>query len=80
VGNKTDLKAEREVATSEGENLARELGLEESFCEVSAKTGENIDEVFFNVVHKIRKYQAETWIQWVFNSIKRVFGGSKKTE
>lgn len=44
VGNKVDLKEEREVSTAEGEALAKDLGL--TFIETSAKTGESIEEAF----------------------------------
>ncbi|KAF8242083.1 P-loop containing nucleoside triphosphate hydrolase protein [Wilcoxina mikolae CBS 423.85] len=41
VGNKSDLHVEREVDVGEGETLAKEMGCE--YCEVSAKTGENVE-------------------------------------
>ncbi|KAF8541765.1 P-loop containing nucleoside triphosphate hydrolase protein, partial [Trichophaea hybrida] len=41
VGNKSDLHLEREIEVGEGETLAKEMGCE--YCEVSAKTGENVD-------------------------------------
>lgn len=44
VGNKIDLKDQREVSREEGEELANELGI--SYIETSAKTGENIDDAF----------------------------------
>ncbi len=44
VGNKIDLKDNREVKTTEGNELAEKLGL--SYVETSAKTGENIDDAF----------------------------------
>jgi small GTP-binding protein len=46
VGNKTDL-LERKVEVSEGEGLANEL--KATYCEVSAKTGVGVDELFFRV-------------------------------
>jgi hypothetical protein len=73
VGSNTDLEARSEVATSEGENLARELGLEDPFFEVSAKTGENIDDVIHNVVREIQEHRAQTpqtWMHWLFKSTK----------
>lgn len=44
IGNKDDLKAEREVSTEEGEQFANKNNL--IFYEASAKTGHNIDEAF----------------------------------
>ncbi|TFG00413.1 MAG: GTP-binding protein, partial [Promethearchaeota archaeon] len=44
VGNKSDLKEQREINREEAENLAQELGL--SYIETSAKTGENVDDAF----------------------------------
>ena len=44
VGNKTDLENERKVSTEEGQNLANEFNMD--FFEISAQTGENIENVF----------------------------------
>jgi small GTP-binding protein len=44
IGNKIDLKDNREVETNEGIELAEKLGL--SYVETSAKTGENINDAF----------------------------------
>lgn len=44
VGNKIDLKNEREVTTQEGEELSEKLKL--SYVETSAKTGTNINDAF----------------------------------
>ena len=44
VGNKIDLKDNREVSNKEGSKLADTLGL--SYIETSAKTGENINDAF----------------------------------
>jgi small GTP-binding protein len=44
VGNKVDLDDSREISIDEGMNLAKELGI--YYMETSAKTNENIDDVF----------------------------------
>lgn len=44
VGNKIDLKEQREVSTKEGKNFATKNGL--IFAEVSAQTGEGIKDLF----------------------------------
>ena len=46
VANKTDLP-NRVIATERGQQLADEFGLK--FYETSAKTGSNINEMFFDV-------------------------------
>ena len=50
VGNKIDEVDGRKVKTEEGEKVANEIGL--SFFECSAKTGENIDMIFNEMVKK----------------------------
>ena len=50
VGNKIDDEEHRAVQTEEGKNLANELGL--MFFECSAKSGENIDSTFNELVKK----------------------------
>ena len=49
VAQKCDLK-ERVISEEKGKELANELGVE--FFEVSAKTGENIEELFNHLVQK----------------------------
>ena len=44
VGNKVDLDSERQISTEEGEKKAKQYGAE--FCEVSAKTGFGIADLF----------------------------------
>jgi small GTP-binding protein len=44
VGNKTDLKEERQVSYQEGVSLANKL--KASYIETSAKTGENVEDAF----------------------------------
>ena len=51
VGNKSDLEADRAVATAEGEAWARSKGM--LFLESSAKSGEAVKSVFDEVVAKI---------------------------
>lgn len=51
VGNKVDLQESRAVQKSEGEALARSLGV--LYVETSAKTGENVDSVFMNLSKQI---------------------------
>ena len=53
VGNKCDLETERQVTTSEGNDLAKSYGC--PFFESSAKTRVNVEESFFAVVREIRK-------------------------
>jgi len=58
AGNKIDLVAKREVAKEEGIELANRLGL--VFMELSAKTGENVFEIFTKVAQNIPKTTVET--------------------
>merc|ERR1712232_1429091 len=53
VGNKCDLEDKREVETNEGEELAKKLNCQ--FKEASAKTRENVEESFYDLVREIRK-------------------------
>ncbi|CAD6648217.1 BAG_1a_G0049170.mRNA.1.CDS.1 [Saccharomyces cerevisiae] len=60
VGNKIDMLqegGERKVASEEGEKLAEEKGL--LFFETSAKTGENVNDVFLGIGEKIPLKTAE---------------------
>jgi len=52
VANKSDLESERQVATSEGNDLAKSFGCQ--FFETSAKARVNVDECFFGLVRAIR--------------------------
>jgi len=52
VGNKADLKDERQVTQQEGEHLAQQWRC--SFFEASAKSRMNVEESFFTLVRKIR--------------------------
>ena len=56
VGNKNDLEEQRVITKEEGEDLSKKLNL--GFCEVSAKTGDGIENAFqklINEVHRIFK-------------------------
>ena len=48
VGNKTDLEDKRAVSNKEGEDFATEKGF--LFHEVSAKTGEEVQELFTDII------------------------------
>jgi len=51
--NKSDLESERQVTTSEGQQLAKSFGV--AFFETSAKVRINVDECFFELIREIRK-------------------------
>jgi len=53
VGNKSDLKNQREVSFEEGQELADKLGI--PFYESSAKTGENVEQIFNKSADEIAK-------------------------
>ena len=53
VGNKSDLNDKRQVNTEEGQELADKYGLQ--FYETSAKTGDNVEAIFFNSADEIAK-------------------------
>ncbi|KAF8350232.1 ras family-domain-containing protein [Amanita rubescens] len=53
VGNKCDKVQEREVTREEGAALARQFGCE--FIETSAKTSQNVERVFTNLVRALRQ-------------------------
>jgi len=55
VGNKCDLEKERAVTQDEGKALANKFAI--PFLETSAKTNQNIDEVFFTLVRQINKWR-----------------------
>jgi GTPase KRas protein len=58
LGNKCDLEKDREVATSEGKELAKSF--EAPFVEASAKARINVEEAFFQLVREIRTYNTTT--------------------
>jgi small GTP-binding protein len=51
VGNKMDLEDERVIASARGESKATDIGA--AFYEVSAKTGDRINEVFLDVATRL---------------------------
>ena len=51
VANKKDLTDMREVSTEEGEQLAVKYSM--TFCELSAKTGSGVSELFLSVAQKM---------------------------
>ncbi|NWH32844.1 RAB17 protein, partial [Chloropsis hardwickii] len=57
VGNKTDLGAEREVTTEEGEEFAQTKGL--LFMETSAKSNHQVNDVFMSVVQELLRREKE---------------------
>ncbi|KAJ5070012.1 ras gtpase [Anaeramoeba ignava] len=48
IGNKSDLFTKREVSIEKGKKLAKELNCK--FIETSAKTGENINQIFYETI------------------------------
>ena len=52
VGNKCDKNLEREVSREEGAALARQFGCQ--FLETSAKTAQNVETLFMNLVRLLR--------------------------
>ena len=53
VGNKSDLEDERQVTKEEGQELAEKLGIK--FYEASAKTGDNVKDIFYISADEIAK-------------------------
>ena len=54
VGNKSDLEDDRQVSTKRGRDTAENLEID-SFCEISAKTGDGFDELFKGIAEKFFK-------------------------
>jgi len=55
VGNKSDLAYRREVSREEGAALARKYGCE--FLETSAKTAQNVERLFTDLVRTLRVHK-----------------------
>ena len=53
VGNKSDLEDRRQVSKDEGQELADKYGIQ--FYETSAKTGDNVESIFYNSADEIAK-------------------------
>lgn len=60
VGNKLDTADKRKVETSEGKLLAEAFDPRCPFTEVSAKTADNVEHVYFNLVREIRRQHQES--------------------
>ena len=58
VGNKSDRDTQREVSTLEGHELADELGC--YFVELSAKSHQNTEKAFYDVIRHLRRQRLET--------------------
>ena len=68
VGNKRDLKESRQITPEEGKQLAKELKL--YYMETSAKTNENIDDLFEWVAFQIINQNVENLKDSIDKSIK----------
>ena len=53
VGNKSDLANNRQIRQDEGQNKAEKWG--KVYIETSAKTRENVDKAFFDLMIEIKK-------------------------
>ena len=71
IGNKIDKTGERKITTEQGKNLAAEYNM--PFFEASAKSGENVDEVFKALYKKI----SEVYIDIQRERGEKLEGGSR---
>ena len=72
IGNKIDKTEERKISTEQGEALAKEFNL--PFFEASAKSGENVDEIFKALYQKI----SEVYIDFQKGKGEKLTTGNKK--
>lgn len=56
IGNKIDLTDQRMVSTEDGINFAKKINASD-YIETSAKSGENAEKAFENLVHQVLKLQ-----------------------
>jgi len=57
VGNKCDLKERRQISEEDGLNQAK--AFQANYIETSAKTGENVEEAFVQLIRQVRKWVGE---------------------
>lgn len=57
VGNKKDLEAKRQVTSAEAQTRARQWNVQ--YIETSAKTRDNVDKVFYELMRSIRTKKAQ---------------------
>src|SRR5687768_5181288 len=53
VGNKADLEKERQIETEAGQELAKKYNC--PYYETSAKTGQNVENIFNELVREVRR-------------------------
>ncbi len=75
IGNKSDLADKRQVSTEEGRELAEKYGLQ--FYETSAKTGENVNDIFYDSVDEIAKKMDQNYYD-LENDMCGIKQGNKK--
>ena len=75
VGNKSDLADKRQVSTEEGRELAEKY--EMKFYETSAKTGENVNDIFNDSVDEIAKKMDQNYYD-LENDMCGIKQGNKK--
>ena len=70
IGNKIDLNDKREVNKEEGEKYSEENNM--IFEEVSAKTGENFPELFYNKIFQQIALKFKPGVQGIINDIQEM--------